>query len=360
MEPGGRRGRGPGRAAEAGRIVRRTLRMMRAHSRALVAAVAVLVVFTLATVAGPFIVEIRDRPRARVRITSTAGSMDWAAGVYIVVAILMAVIERAQIVMVNRVGESFLRELRKRVFAHISRCRWPSSTSEPTGRLVSRMTQDIDALEKLVQQGIVIFVTSGLLFVGVLVIMAVLSPLLFLATMVVLPPVVHRRAESSVATRTSPTCGARPDRPDALDPAGVDGRASGSCRRSAGRRSSSRRFVDHNQAQYDANVDAVRLSARYFPIVEFTNAAATAIDHRVRRPARALAPDHDWDGQRLRLVPRLSDRPNPAVQPALQPRPAVRGGDEEALRAARHPSRRFRSGPARSNCRRRVTWSSTT
>ena len=37
------------------------------------------------------------------------------------------------------------------------------------------------------------------------------------------------------------------------------------------------RFVDHNQAQYEANVHAVRLSARYFPIVEFTNAAATAV-----------------------------------------------------------------------------------
>jgi len=261
--------------AEAGRIAKRTWRMMRSYQRGLLAAMAVLVGFTLTTVAGPVIVGYA------IDHGLTPHHFDrrvivWSAVVYAVVAISMGVLERAQIVMVNRIGESFLRDLRKRVFAHILSLSMAFFDQEQTGRLVSRMTQDIDALENLVQQGIVIFVTSGLLFVGVLIIMAVLSPLLFLATMVVLPPVIISsrkfRRDSNVAylvvrDRIGQTLSTLQESLAGIRVVQAFGREE----------EQFSRFVDHNQAQFDANVDAVRLSARYFPVVEFTNAAATAI-----------------------------------------------------------------------------------
>jgi ATP-binding cassette subfamily B protein len=262
-------------AADVGRIVKRTWRMMKSYQRGLITSLIVLVGFTLTTIAGPLIVGYSidhglsphhfDR---RVIVV--------AALVYAVVAVSMGFLERAQIVMVNRVGESFLRDLRKRVFAHLLSLSMSFFDREQTGRLVSRMTSDIDALENLVQQGLVIFVTSGLLFFGILVIMAVLSPLLFLATMVVLPPVIvssrkFRRDSNSaylvVRDRIGQTLSTLQESLAGIRVVQAFGRED--------RQYS--RFVDHNQAQYDANVHAVRLSARYFPIVEFTNAAATAV-----------------------------------------------------------------------------------
>ena len=262
-------------AGDVGRIVRRTWRMMKAYQKGLIASLCVLVGFTLTTIAGPLIVGYAidhglsphhfDR---RVIVVT--------ALIYAVVAVSMGFLERAQIVMVNRVGESFLRDLRKRVFAHLLSLSMSFFDREQTGRLVSRMTSDIDALENLVQQGLVIFVTSGLLFFGIVVIMAVLSPLLFLATMVVLPPVIvssrkFRRDSNSaylvVRDRIGQTLSTLQESLAGIRVVQAFGREE--------RQYS--RFVDHNQAQYDANVHAVRLSARYFPIVEFTNAAATAV-----------------------------------------------------------------------------------
>ena len=53
--------------------------------------------------------------------------------------------------------------------------------------------------------------------------------------------------------------------------------ACASCRRSAGSAAFTRRFHETNEAQYDANLETVRISARYFPIVEFAGVAGMAV-----------------------------------------------------------------------------------
>lgn len=262
-------------AAEAGRIIKRTWRMMRRYQRSLVVTLLVLIGFTITTVAGPLIVGYAIDHGLSAHHLSRHVIL-WSAGLYGVVAISMGLLERTQIVLVNRVGESFLRDLRKRVFAHLLSLSMSFFDREQTGRLVSRMTSDIDALENLVQQGLVIFVTSGLLFFGVIVLMAVLSPLLFVVTMVVLPPVVvasrkFRRNSNDaylvVRDRIGQTLSTLQESLAGIRVVQAFGRED----------EQFSRFVGHNQAQYEANVHAVRLSARYFPIVEFSNAVATAV-----------------------------------------------------------------------------------
>src|SRR5579875_1826659 len=252
-------------AAEAGRIIKRTWRMTKPYRAGLMLALVVLVGYTATTVAGPLVV------RYAIDHALIPHHFD-----KLVIAVSMGILERSQIILVNRVGESFLRDLRKRVFRHLLSLSMSFFDREQTGRLVSRMTTDIDALENLVQQGMVVFVTSGLLFVGVIVIMAVLSPLLFAVTMVVLPPVIiasrkFRRdsdlAYLTVRDRISQTLSTLQESLSGIRVVQAFGREE----------QQFARFVDHNQAQYDANLHAVKISARYFPIVEFTNAAATAV-----------------------------------------------------------------------------------
>ena len=261
--------------SEAGRIVTRIWRMMKGYQRSLIAALIVLIGFTVTTVSGPLIVAYAiDHGLSAHHLSRRV--IELSAVVYLIVAVSMGLLERAQIVMVNRIGESFLRDLRKRVFAHLLSLSMSFFDGEQTGRLVSRMTSDIDALENLVQQGIVIFVTSGLLFLGVIVVMAILSPLLFLATLVVLPPVVvssrkFRRDSNDaylvVRDRIGQTLSTLQESLAGIRVVQAFGRED----------EQYTRFVGHNEAQYEANIHAVRLSARYFPIVEFTNAVATAI-----------------------------------------------------------------------------------
>jgi ATP-binding cassette subfamily B protein len=261
-------------AAEAGRVMRRTFKMLRPYRKALIATIAVLVAYTLCMEAGPLLLGETINHGIAVR-HPRIGVVEIAALLYLVSALGMAVTERAQIIMVNRVGETFLRDLRNRVFRHILSLSMSFFDTEQTGRLVSRMTQDIDALEMLVQQGLLVFVQSILLFAAAVILMIVLSPLLFLVCLALLPWVAQSsrtfRRRSNVAyltvrDRISQTLSTMQESISGVRVIQAFGREE----HMVGT------FQGHNRAQLDANVDAVRISARYFPIIEFTTAFATA------------------------------------------------------------------------------------
>lgn len=259
---------------EARHVLRRTARMLRPYRRPAMTSVVQMVAYTLCLLSGPVIVGIViDRalpPRHHdLRVVVVGGV------VYLVLALLMGVFERAQIISVNKVGETFLRDLRVRVFGHLLSLSMAFFDREQTGRLVSRMTQDIDALEMLVQQGLLIFVSSGLIFTTVVVIMLVESPLLFLLCLVTLPWVVRasirfrresNKAYLTVRERISQTLSSLQESISGVHVIQAFGRED----RAVGT------FRGHNRAQYDANMRAIRISAFYFPIIEFASAAATA------------------------------------------------------------------------------------
>ena len=103
--------------AEAGRVVRRSFRMLRRYRLQVAAAVLVMILFAAATLAGPFLVRY-GIDRGLVGHHSRA-ALDRAAIAYLAIAVAGLVFSRLQIVLVTRVGEQFLRDLRVRVFDHI-------------------------------------------------------------------------------------------------------------------------------------------------------------------------------------------------------------------------------------------------
>ena len=112
-------------------------------------------------------------------------------GVTVILIVLMGLailLSRIQSKIIANLGEMGLRDLRIKLFGHIMSLSLTFFTKMPAGKLVARMTSDFDAMEDLVQQGLVIFVTSALLFVATLVILAVMSWELFLVTLITLPP----------------------------------------------------------------------------------------------------------------------------------------------------------------------------
>jgi ATP-binding cassette, subfamily B, bacterial len=259
---------------EAKHVVRRTMRLLRPYRRGLFGCLLVLVLYTAAMEVGPLIVGFAIdhgiTGHRSARVIEVCGIL------YVVSALVMAVTERYQIVLVNKVGETFLRDLRTRVFRHILSLSMRFFDREQTGRLVTRMTSDIDALEMLVQQGLLVFVSSGLLFVTAVILLLVLSPILFGLCLLVLPPVLIStrkfRRESNVAylavrDTISQTLSTLQESLAGVRVVQAFGRE----------RHQYERFRRHNRAQMDANVKAVRISAFYFPTIEFTTSAATAV-----------------------------------------------------------------------------------
>jgi ATP-binding cassette subfamily B protein len=110
-----------------------------------------------------------------------------------------------QAIVVGRNGERLLYTLRVKIFAHLQRLGLDFYERELTGRIMTRMTTDVDALSSFFQTGLITMVNSVLTFVVVLGLMLIINLRLGLILCTVLPvliaaTVVFRRQSSRAYT----------------------------------------------------------------------------------------------------------------------------------------------------------------
>jgi ATP-binding cassette subfamily B protein len=258
---------------DAERVARRLWGMLRPWRGQMVLGLVLLVLQTAALLAGPTLI----RYGIDHGITGHDGAaLDRAALLFLVAAVSGLVLGRFTILILSRVGERFLRALRERVFRHLLGLGMDFFEKEQTGRLVARMTSDVDALQDLIQFGLIMFVQNALLLVGALVVIFVLSWKLALFTLVLLPPLVlgsrwfrresnraylavRDRIGTNLATLQEGLAGVRVVQAFAQEA------------------SVTQRFRGTNEAQFDANMDTVRIALRYFPAVELGGVAGVAL-----------------------------------------------------------------------------------
>src|SRR5262249_45106841 len=106
---------------------------------------------------------------------------------FLAVGLLYAGATYAQTYLVGWVGTRALQDLRERVFVHLQSMSIGFFTRRSPGVLISRMTNDIEALNQLVTSGVVTLFSSGLTLIGVVVILFALDAQLALVTFVTLP-----------------------------------------------------------------------------------------------------------------------------------------------------------------------------
>jgi ATP-binding cassette subfamily B protein len=259
--------------AQAHQVVRRLWALLRPYKKRIAIATVVLVAQTACLLAGP----------ALVRYGVDSGltgkdphALDTAAATYLVVAILGLFTGRWVIWLVSRTGEQFLQELRERVFRHLMGLSMDFYEREKTGRLVSRMTADIDALQELISQGLVLFIQNILIFFGALIAIFIMSWQLALVTLIIVPPLLvasrwfrreSNRAYLEVRESIGQNLATLQEGLEGVRIVQAFGREGGWIRR----------FHGTNEAQYEANLETVRISAKYFPFVEFTGVLGIAV-----------------------------------------------------------------------------------
>ncbi|MEN3301079.1 ABC transporter ATP-binding protein, partial [Pseudonocardia sp.] len=175
-------------------------RLMRPVRWLLAAGMAFVALDAMATLALPSIA------RYAVDGGITAGSgrvLAIAALIGVGVVAADAFVVAAQTVTTSRAGESLLYLLRVRSYAHLQRLGLDYYERELSGRIMTRMTTDVDALSSFLQTGLITMVNSALTFGGVLVAVLFINTRLALTLFTVLPVLVAAtlvfRAKSSRA-----------------------------------------------------------------------------------------------------------------------------------------------------------------
>jgi ATP-binding cassette subfamily B protein len=200
--------------------------------------------------------------------------LDLVVAAFVASALVVWGATYAQTYLVGWVGQRALADLRLQIFRHLQEMPVGFYERRPAGVLISRMTNDVEALDSLVTDTVVTLFQASLTLVGSIAILLLLDVKLALLTFLIFPvmavgSLAFRVASADAYRRTRETIGAitaylqetlsgiRVVRAFAQEP------------RHRGR------FDALNRLNRDANLVTVRLNAAYFPAVELISALAT-------------------------------------------------------------------------------------
>jgi ATP-binding cassette, subfamily B, bacterial len=108
--------------------------------------------------------------------------------IYLVTVLITVLVERARIRNTGRLAAQVMNDLRVRVYAHIQRLSLDYFTDEKAGVIMTRMTSDIEALQQLLQDGLVQFAIQGLTMIFVAAILLSYNVKLALITIAIVLP----------------------------------------------------------------------------------------------------------------------------------------------------------------------------
>jgi ATP-binding cassette subfamily B multidrug efflux pump len=166
------------------RMLWRLLRYLRPHRLTVAVAFVAMVTGALAELAQPWIVQ------QAIDNHFTVGDI---AGLRRLVLLFLASLlvgfaaEYVQTVLLQTTGQAIMRTLRSEVYAHFQRLDLRYYDRHPVGRLMTRVTTDIDALNDLFASGVVAVAGDVLVLVGIMVVMLVIDWRLALVAFAVLP-----------------------------------------------------------------------------------------------------------------------------------------------------------------------------
>jgi ABC-type multidrug transport system fused ATPase/permease subunit len=259
---------------QRGRKVRWLLTLLRPYRKQVAAMFVGLLISTGAALAPPALAGL-----ATAEIGSDNPSfsqLNLIVAAFIAVALLYWGASYVQTYLVGWVGERALQDLRLRIFEHLQKMSIGFFTRNRPGVLISRITNDVDALNQLISTGIVTLFQSMLTLVGVVIILLFLDAGLALVVFLTFPLL----AIASIVFRIVAASAYRITRERIAEvTAYLQESLSGIrvVRSFAQERRHVSRMGELNELNREANMKTVYLNASYFPAVELLSAVGTAV-----------------------------------------------------------------------------------
>jgi ATP-binding cassette subfamily B protein len=255
------------------RKVRWLFGLLRPYRGRVVLTLVALVAATAAGLAPPY---LAGRAIDNGIATRDMSALDLIVAAFLLSALVYWAATYTQTYLVGWVGQRALQDLRQRIYTHLQAMSIGFFTRNRPGVLISRLTNDIEALDTLVTDGVVTLISSTLTLVGVVLILVLLDLKLALVTFVTFPVL----AAGSVAFRIASAGAYRLTREKIANiTAYLQETLSGVrvVRSFAQEPRHLKRMAALNEENRRANMTTVYLNAAYFPSVELLSAIGTTV-----------------------------------------------------------------------------------
>ena len=261
-----------GKAYDA-RLMRRLLGYLRPHGQAVVISLAAIVGYSVLQLAQPYLTKVAIDDHITV---GNLEGLDRVALVFLVALVGSFVLEFVQTYTMQMMGQRIMFDLRMEIYRHLQRLDLRFYDRNPVGRLMTRVTTDVDTLNDLFASGVISVFRDVFTLVGIMVVLLVMDWRLALVAFSVLPFVAvvthwfrknargsYRRVRGLIA------------RINAFLQENITGMSTVQLFRREGRNFD--QFDGINREHRDANIDSIFYYATFYPAVEFLGAAATAL-----------------------------------------------------------------------------------
>jgi ATP-binding cassette, subfamily B, multidrug efflux pump len=268
------------------RLMRRLLTYLRPYRWQVGVAIVSIILKSFADVLGPYLVKVAvDRYLAPAK-GSASGMWNWLSPkpltgiaqistIYFGLLIFTFVLEFLQTYYMQWTGQQIMFDLRSQIFRHLQRMHVAFYDKNPVGRLVTRVTTDVDALNEMFTSGVVSIFEDVFVLAGILVIMLCMNWKLALITFAVLPFIVfatkifrdkvrdsYRRIRTAIARINSYL----QEHVSGMVVLQLFNRE----------RRAYKRFSEINRSHMDAFKDAIMAYSVYYPIVDLFSSVAIA------------------------------------------------------------------------------------
>jgi len=256
-----------------GRLMRRLLGYLRPYKAKV--AVAMVLIFTTGAVelAGPYLTALA---------IDNAMKPGKLAALPPIIAIFVAalgvgfVLRYAHNYIMQEIGQSVMYDMRLQIFSHLQHQSLSYFNHNPVGRLISRLTNDVDALNELISSGVVTIIGDLVALVGVVIVLVVLDWRLALVTLAVLPVIAFASQQFQRLMRTSyRQQRVRLAKVNAFLQENISGmlvvQLFNRERRKLGE------FDVLNEDYLQANLQSLKVFAFFFPVVSFLGTVAVAL-----------------------------------------------------------------------------------
>ncbi len=261
-----------GKAYDA-RLMRRLLTYIRPYRRSAYLAIACLLAGSALSVVQPYLTKVAiDK---YIRHSDFAG-LNQIAALYLLTLVLVFALSFSQTWLINLMGQKIMRDLRTEIFRHLQKLDVSFFDKNPVGRLMTRVTTDVDALNELFTSGVISVFDDIFTLSGIMISLFLLNYKLALGIFAILPFLVlttllfkikvrdsYRRVRTAIA------------RINAFLQENITGAA---VVQLFGREKRQyQQFTHINKDHLDANVQSIFYYAIFFPLLEVISASAIAL-----------------------------------------------------------------------------------
>jgi ATP-binding cassette subfamily B protein len=250
------------------RLYRRLLAFVRPYMGRLIAGVVLMAVTALTGMVGPYLVQTAID--SFIKTKDTAG-LNWIALAYLVTGFVNWWSSYGQTYLVSWVGQTIIYDMRDQMFRHLQRLNFRFYDSMATGRIMSRIMSDVDAINQLVSSGLVTIFADSMVLLTIMATMLQMNWRLALVSFITIPMLLlvlrwfkdklriafmeqRRKAADLTANLAESISGVRVTQSFTREGKNQN------------------QFNDINEQNRKANMDAVSVWAMFFPSIEVVSA----------------------------------------------------------------------------------------